>query len=393
MSNQGISFRYQTPLLTLIYSGFLGLAGCGSANVTPAAKPTGINPIQASTVNTIAGNLLDFGGMYSTGNTTIPNPLTSGATCPSGFTSYQIFGNTTSTNGMTDQNVFLCARTSTSNPIAAFGGMYSTGSGSSAYINPITGTQGCPTSFSQTQILGNSGDNPLFYCYADLSTSVSITENYAFGGMYGDHWNLTSFPNAEASYSNPATGNGSCPAGFQASLVYGTVLKDFPIFVCLQATNGANPLPASPATFISVGVGLTGNYYSGINPGVGTPVLTRIDPTITFDWTSAVAGVVPAGQNFSAAWTGHIVVPTTDNYTFRVVVDDSAQVSINGHVVLSCPSPATCTSSPINLVAGQFYTIAINFVGLGYPNFIHLTSASTSQPTQVPIPSTQLFPN
>ena len=58
--------------------------------------------------------------------------------------------------------------------------------------------------------------------------------------------------------------------------------------------------------------------------------LTRIDPTITFDWS----GISPAPPlptaNYSVRWTGRLRATTTDTYTITFVSDDGARVYFNG---------------------------------------------------------------
>lgn len=72
--------------------------------------------------------------------------------------------------------------------------------------------------------------------------------------------------------------------------------------------------------------GLKAEYYNNIQLS-GTPVLTRLDPTVDFSWngvSSPAPGVNPT--NFSARWSGYIVIPKTGNYTFHIETDDGTRL-------------------------------------------------------------------
>jgi beta-glucosidase len=59
--------------------------------------------------------------------------------------------------------------------------------------------------------------------------------------------------------------------------------------------------------------GLTGEYFN--SPDLtGTPVATRVDPQVNFDWNAAspLPGISP--NAFSVRWTGTLSVPTTGDY-------------------------------------------------------------------------------
>ncbi|MGV8973486.1 MAG: PA14 domain-containing protein [Rhodoglobus sp.] len=59
------------------------------------------------------------------------------------------------------------------------------------------------------------------------------------------------------------------------------------------------------------------------------PVLTRVDPQLSFAWgEGSPAPAVPV-DNFLARWTGYVSVPTAGGYTFGVVQNDGARVTLN----------------------------------------------------------------
>ncbi len=88
--------------------------------------------------------------------------------------------------------------------------------------------------------------------------------------------------------------------------------------------------------------GLTGAYYDALNPGQSstttfdftgrTPKLVRTDASASFNWstttTSSPAPSVPS-EYFMARWTGFVQVPANASYTFGVVRDDGAKLTVN----------------------------------------------------------------
>jgi len=105
--------------------------------------------------------------------------------------------------------------------------------------------------------------------------------------------------------------------------------------------------------------GLRGDYYRGHFEGA--PVLTRVDPTVDFDWADRAPAPGLNGDSFSVRWTGEITAPVTGRYTlgfraataFRLFVDDKKVA--DGR---SDHEPVTGTG-PLTLRAGRSYPIRI----------------------------------
>ena len=141
---------------------------------------------------------------------------------------------------------------------------------------------------------------------------------------------------------------------------------------------GATPFPATAGTFYmriqglgnkmrfatpgSGGISFSGSYYNNKTQN-GTPVLTRTDSAIDFDWGNGSPAATVQSDSFSAQWTATITVPTTGDYYFRLRADDRAELFINGTSVISQTSyqgMAYQNSLPINLIAGQTFTVLMN---------------------------------
>lgn len=112
--------------------------------------------------------------------------------------------------------------------------------------------------------------------------------------------------------------------------------------------------------------GLTARYYKNINLS-GTPLLTRTDSTINFNWgNGSPASNVPA-NNFSVRWTGQLRVPTTGNYTIGFNGDDGYRVYVNGQRIINNwrdQSPTYRTGN-INLTGGRNYSITVEYYERG----------------------------
>lgn len=119
--------------------------------------------------------------------------------------------------------------------------------------------------------------------------------------------------------------------------------------------------------------GLKGDYYNN-TAATGTPVLSRTDPNIDFEWgqQSPKPGVVNI-DNFSVKWSGYFVAPETGNYTFGGSDDDtfsfSMDVNRNGTYQqlfnLACCSAKTWATQSVALTAGQVYPISAMTTDVG----------------------------
>jgi hypothetical protein len=96
-----------------------------------------------------------------------------------------------------------------------------------------------------------------------------------------------------------------------------------------------------------------GEYFNN-NTLTGSPVLTRDDTAVNFNWGGdAPASQVPA-NNFSVRWT-RTVTFAAGNYIFRATIDDGMRVFIDDTLVLDewAPNSSRTVSFTINLTAGQ----------------------------------------
>ena len=146
---------------------------------------------------------------------------------------------------------------------------------------------------------------------------------------------------------------------------------------------------------VGTGDGLLGQYYQGnsFNFNGLTPVLTRVDPTINFNWNSVGPDPSVGQTNFTVRWTGEVQAQFSQAYTFSTISDDGIRVILNGQTIIddeSYHSPTKDISAPIDLVAGKSYTLEVDyFQGTGGAEAI-LDWSSPSTAEEV-VPQSQLF--
>lgn len=124
----------------------------------------------------------------------------------------------------------------------------------------------------------------------------------------------------------------------------------------LLGSNAIQTSPAEPAITDFLG-GLLANYYSGTN--LTGHLQTQIDPGINLDGTELAFS--------SAQWSGRIVPPTTDTYTFGINVPAGAPTGgqvklwVNDQLVIDTVDTPNVQVS-INLITGQIYDFQMIFV-------------------------------
>jgi hypothetical protein len=129
------------------------------------------------------------------------------------------------------------------------------------------------------------------------------------------------------------------------------------------------------ATFSAIGgpgTGLRGEYYNDAsnaaypltNPFAGSPVLTRIDPTVDFNWGSGSPGSAVTPNFFSVKWTGKVKAPVNGSYIFTVVGDDGVRLFLNEVKVIDGwrdQGAATYSSTPTTLTANTLYNVELHY--------------------------------
>jgi beta-glucosidase len=102
--------------------------------------------------------------------------------------------------------------------------------------------------------------------------------------------------------------------------------------------------------------GLKAEYYAD-SDFAGSPVLTRTDPQVQFDWNAAAPAPGIPMQTFSVRWTGTLTPPAAGDYTFSIrkfhchncEVNESVKITIDGKAYIDSRQ-----NNPIRQSSGVF---------------------------------------
>ena len=144
---------------------------------------------------------------------------------------------------------------------------------------------------------------------------------------------------------------------------------------------------ATPGT----GTGLSATYYN--NTDLTGVTVTRVDPTVDFNWGSGSPAPAIGANTFSARWTGQVEAQFSGVYTFYTQSDDGARLWINGQQIINnwADRAPTESSGTIQLEAGQRYDIRMEFHEKNGSATARLLWSSASIPKSV-VPSSRLYP-
>ena len=119
-----------------------------------------------------------------------------------------------------------------------------------------------------------------------------------------------------------------------------------------------SPIPAKYLKSAAGHPGLTAEYFKG-RELQGTPVISRTDPTINFDWREGAGPDLK--ENFSVRWTGTLLPPTTGDYQIGFTADDSFTLSLDNQPVAQSGSSDTTKTrtTTMHLQAGHGYALKI----------------------------------
>ncbi|MFC0438146.1 alpha-L-fucosidase [Kutzneria buriramensis] len=163
------------------------------------------------------------------------------------------------------------------------------------------------------------------------------------------------------------------------------------------ATNGTATVieltvTTPPTVTTAPGTGLTAQYWPNAT-FTGKPSVTRVDPTLNFAWQldGSPAPSIPVGA-FSARWTGSVAVPVSDNYSLATVSDDTAQVWVDGKLVIDASKPhaVRVDKAVVGLTAGR-HTIRVDYTQAGDEAYLKLLWSSPNIGQRI-IPAGSLYP-
>ncbi|MFH1881675.1 MAG: LamG-like jellyroll fold domain-containing protein [Planctomycetota bacterium] len=79
--------------------------------------------------------------------------------------------------------------------------------------------------------------------------------------------------------------------------------------------------------------GIKGEYFNNLTLS-GTPILTRIEPGIDYNWLGESPGPGVKAPLFSVRWTGVLNVPYSETYTFYANVEEAVRLWVNDQLLV-----------------------------------------------------------
>ena len=274
--------------------------------------------INANGTNTIYGNLQTTSGNIELNNTTITGSMTASG----GGANILIDGGTVNGAISAGDSVSLEDVNMPSGSIYGAGGV--------SMVDSTIGSASSPVNVSTNY------------------DSIEVEDSTVYGDLTAPNYSVVNVDNSD---------------------IYGNCLpRSNPEGACMPAP------PSCPSGSPLLG-GIIGQYFNNTSLS-GSPVNTRLDPQINFDWGNSASGV--AGINadqFSIRWEGLLRITQSGNYRFQTSSDDGVRLWVNGNLVINNwtdHSNTTDTSGNVNLTAGETYSIRLEFYENGGQALIRL---------------------
>ncbi|WPO79320.1 glycoside hydrolase family 3 C-terminal domain-containing protein [Flavobacterium sp. KACC 22761] len=174
-------------------------------------------------------------------------------------------------------------------------------------------------------------------------------------------------------YSGPGNGKVNMLDGIKAKLE-ASAQVNFAAGVARRSKEYV-PVPSIRLTSIENGKtknGLVGEYFNNVQLS-GSPVLTRVDQGINFDWTLYSPDQEKINYDFySARWSGKIKSPETGTYKIGFEGNDGFRLYLNGKLVIDNWKSQTYSTKLVdfNFEKDKEYDIKIEFFeSQGYAKF------------------------
>jgi glucose/arabinose dehydrogenase len=138
------------------------------------------------------------------------------------------------------------------------------------------------------------------------------------------------------------------------------------------------------------GNGLLATYFD--NADFTGTTLTRVDPTIDFDWGSGAPAATIGSDTFSVRWTGEVEPSSTGVYTFYTQSDDGVRLWVDNQLIVNnwTDHPPKENSGMISLTTGRRYGVRMEFYENGGGAMARLFWSNSSTPKQI-VPASRLY--
>lgn len=129
---------------------------------------------------------------------------------------------------------------------------------------------------------------------------------------------------------------------------------------------------------------LQASYFNNTTVS-GTPVATRFETAIDYNWGSNAPMTGVNKDNFSVRWNGSFTAPTTGSYKFTINVDDGVRLWVNNSLLRNNwnNTKLKTYTSTINLIAGVTYPIISEYKAKTGSAEIHLSWTVPGQAIQI----------
>lgn len=111
--------------------------------------------------------------------------------------------------------------------------------------------------------------------------------------------------------------------------------------------------------------GLQGAYFAN-QLLEGAAMVTRIDPTINFNWNTMGPDPAIPQTYFSAVWNGNVQPQYSENYTFCTTTDDGTRLYLNGSLIVNDWS----TQAPTEFCSNNLGSVSVGTGGAFIDTFI-----------------------
>ena len=138
------------------------------------------------------------------------------------------------------------------------------------------------------------------------------------------------------------------------------------------------------------GNGLAATYFD--NADLTGIVESRTDPAVDFNWGAGSPDPAIGYGAFSARWTGQVLPPTTETYTFYTTASDGVRLWVNNQLLVDnwVNQPATESSGTVALTANQAVAVRMEYYCSTGSGIANLSWSSGSVPKQT-IPRSRLY--
>ena len=140
--------------------------------------------------------------------------------------------------------------------------------------------------------------------------------------------------------------------------------------------------------------GIKGEYFANTTRDFpGAPAMTRIDPSVDFNWGTGGPGTPIGADNFSVRWTADLEIAVGDAYTFIVRSDDGGRLWLNDQRIVNAwvDRGATDSFSEAQNLEPGVYALVMEYYEVGGDASAQLSWQTPSVARQV-IPPGPLQP-